>query len=100
MTPQVPPKWSKKAQNGQKSYFSPHLHGYLPKIKKSIKKVAGVVEIDLNNSALVLIGHIWFGWCLGYRESGQKLPKMIKNHLFHHTHMVTPKIEKKYQMYG
>jgi len=94
MTPQVPPKWSKKAQNGQKSYFSPHLHGYLPKIKKSIKKVAGVVEIDLNNSALVLMGHIWFRWCLRYRKSGQKLPKMIKNHLFHHTHMVTPKLKK------
>jgi len=58
MTPQVPPKWSKKAQNGQKSHFSPHLHDYLPKIRKTIKKVAGVVEIDLNNSALVLMGHI------------------------------------------
>jgi len=58
VTPQVPQKWSKKAQNGQKSHFSPHLHGHLPKIKKIIKKVAGVVEIDLNNSALVLMSHI------------------------------------------
>ena len=34
--PQVPQKWSKMVQNDQKSHFSPHPHGNLPKIEKKI----------------------------------------------------------------
>ena len=55
LTPRLPQNWSKKALNGQKLHFSPHPHGNHPKIEKIIKKVAGVVGIDLTNSALVLM---------------------------------------------
>ena len=49
------PKMSKKAHNGQNLNFPPHPHGNQPKMNIIIKNLAGVVGIDLTNSALVLL---------------------------------------------
>ena len=58
--PKIGQKWSKMVKNGQKSHFSPHPLGNILKIKKNVKKVAGIVGIDLTNSNLMLLGHIWY----------------------------------------
>ena len=53
----------KMVKNGQKwskmtLFTTPH--GKLSKIKKIIKEVSGVIGIDLTNSNLMLLYHIWF----------------------------------------
>ena len=63
------------------------------KMKKILQKVARVVELDLTNSALVFLGHIWYGWSIRYPKKGQEWPKMVKNDIFYHTHMGTQKIQ-------
>ena len=56
--------------------------------------VSIMVELDLTNSVLGIIGHIWIGWPLRCPKNGQEWPKMaekVKNYPFHHKHMVTQK---------
>ena len=56
--PSSTPKMVKKGPKWSKILFFTTPTWLPPQDKKIIKKVAGVIEIDLNNSALVLMGHI------------------------------------------